>query len=492
MSLHRFSLLALLSLLLVTGCGRKSSGDTTIINGLFRGGLDITANGGAGSGGFGFAQGGDAFDFSVTAGRNLFVGVNPPPLPPTLPSRPNTGTTVVSWTDDQTIDTGNAIVNGNITAATTGTDATLTVTNGDLIINGSITSANNGFIETGLVINVPAGTVWIFGTIRTGRVDGVNDGDEAGRVDILALRVIFAGTIDARGENGGAGIGGDGAGVIFDTEGAGFGPTSQILVGGSFLLDGGDASGLDPLAGDGGSFTSYRSFSSSGAIHVHGTTFSCDGGFASGSGLVEGGFGGTLDLQGDAGVFFNADYSGRGGDASATSGDAIAGDAGGLFINDFAVLDSGPVALFGSIDQTGGSGSGSAGVFAEGGDGGQLNVTSGADVNLGGGQILHRGGDSTGAGGNGSNASFTASTAGSGDLIFDSRLDCSDGDGGEPSNSGNAGFVDFDTVQGDIQLSGTILSDGGDGSFDGGLAGGPSAGGTVAAAGRSRSAPRSA
>lgn len=476
----RAGVLSLLTVVAAVGCSSDDGDD--IINSLFRGSLSITANGGTATGVAGNTFGGDGGTLNVTSGRNLFVGINPSPLAPTLPSAPTTGTSVVSWTDNQTISTGNAIVNGNITADTTAFDATLTVTTGDLVINGSITSGDNGNVETGIIIDVPAGTVWILGTIRTGRIDGVNDGDEAGEVDIRALRIIFAGTIDARGEDGGTAIGRNGGSVVFDTEGPGTGPTSQILRGGSMLLSGGNASGLDAQGGTGGTFLSYRTFASSGAIHINGTTISCDGGTATGSGVVVGGGGGSIDLQGDAGVFFNATYSGRGGNASATTGEAHGGSGGAAFFNDLAVADSGPVAVFGSIDHSGGSASGGS-LIATAGNAGPFTLFSGSDVNFGTGTYSHRGGNTSGRASNGGDASFSAggSIGASGDLYFDAVLDTSDGNGGEEHGSGAAGFIDFDTVQGDIQISGSITSNGGNGSFDAALVGGPSNGGTVAA-----------
>ena len=482
MSHHRLGFLSLLALLLVPGCSDSGSDGDTIINSLFRGSLNITANGGGSSGASG-STAGNGGSLSVTSGRNLFVGVNPPPLSPALPSVPATGTPVVSWTDTQTLSSGNAVINGNVTAATTGFDATLNVTTGDLIINGTLTSADNGAFETGIVINVPAGTVWIRGTIRTGRVDGVNNGDEAGLLTIFAQRIIFTGTIDGRGEDGAAGIGGDGAFVTFDTEASGLDATSQFLSGGSIDLSGGDATGASPLAGDGGIFFTYSTVAANGAVHIHGTRFTCNGGSATGSALVDGGRGGSLDLQANAGVFFNATFSGAGGSAFASSGNSTGGPGGGFFANDTAFADSGPTSVFGSINISGGQATGASGVAPDGGNAGSVLIQSGTDVNLGAGTLSQRGGDTSGSGGEGGNASFSAGqlTGSAGDIYFDTVLNVSDGSGGETVAGGTAGFIDFDTIQGDIQLSGTLIANGGHGSNDSAIAIGPSAGGTVAA-----------
>jgi hypothetical protein len=227
----------------------------------------------------------------------------------------------------QTIATGNALINGDVTATTTGTDATLNVMSGDLVINGNLVSGDNGVVETNLILNVPSGAVWILGSIRTGRVDDLNNGDAGGRLQITALRIIFSGSIDTRGEDQAGSADNHGGDVLFDTGGPGTGQTGLTLVGGSMSLSGGNASGLDARGGNGGSFVTAVS---GGVIHVSLTAITCDGGFASGSGAVLGGRGGDLNLQGNAGVFFDADYSGAGGDASTSSGEAAAGDGGGV------------------------------------------------------------------------------------------------------------------------------------------------------------------
>src|SRR5688572_20693106 len=175
------------------GCSDSSDDGDTIIS-LFRGSLTLTASGGTGSAGDG-GIGGTGGNLDVTALGSIYVGVNAPPLAPAVPTPPTVGESVSSWTDVQTINSGNAILSGTVTASTTGFEATLNVTTGDLVILGTLRSADNGAFETGLTLNVPAGTVWIRGTIRSGRVDGVNDGDEAGLVTINAQRIIFTGTI---------------------------------------------------------------------------------------------------------------------------------------------------------------------------------------------------------------------------------------------------------------------------------------------------------
>lgn len=479
MSIHRAACLSVLGLLLVPGCGDSGDDVTTIINSLIRGELTFTANGGAASGNASSSFGGTGGDLDVLPRGNIFVGVNPPTLTPALPAVPVTGTAISSWTNILTVNSGNAIVNGAITADTTGTNATLNVATGDLIVNGSITSADNGATETNLVINVPAGTAWISGTLRTGNVDGILDGDSGGFVLINALRIIFTGTIDTRGENDAAGAGGSGGDVLFDTEGTGTGQTSQLLVGGSMNLSGGSATGPGASGGFGGNFQSYVTAVSNGAVHIQGTQFTTNGGSAAGTGAVAGGFAGNLDLQGNAGVFFNAAFSGIGGAASSSDGNADGGSGGSLFGNDIAIVESGPVAVFGSINVSGGAASGGPASLVLGGGGGSIFVDNGSDANLGAGIYSLRGANSSGSGGEGGNANLFVDAGVAGDIYFDATIDVSDGSGADIVQGVNAGAIQFITSLGDIQIAGSLLLNGGHGSDSGSVFAAASAGGQV-------------
>lgn len=480
MSLKHAGMSSLLGAVLIAGCSKKSSdGDTTVINSLFRGDLTVTAHGGDGSGDPLFSLGGTAQFISVTAGGNIIVGQNPPPLPPALPSPPGLVQTVGSWTNTQTISNGNAVVNGSIIAGTTGVDATLNVLTGDLWINGTITAEDNGATETNLIINVPAGTLYFHGSIRTGRVDGISNGDTAGRVTITAQRIIFTGSVDARGEDNPAGFGGHGRLVTFDTE-SGVGLTSQLLVGGSINTSGGNGQGLDAEAGFGGSFETYSSTASNGSIHIHGTTFNTRGGSASGTGNVLGGGAGSVDLQGRGGVFFNGTVTAVGGDASSSDAGALGGQGGTLFINDLTGPTAGPFALFGSLSLSGGSSSAATGSAGFGGLGGGIEAVTGSDANLGRGVFSFRGGNSNGGGGAGGSASFSALDGSVGDLYFDGVIDVSNGSGPEEQAASSAGSISMSTDLGDIQISGSLILNGANGSSGSSLDG-PSAGGLMVA-----------
>jgi hypothetical protein len=272
---------------------------------------------------------------------------------------------VASWSNTQTFSSGNALVNGDITAGTSDSSATLEVTEGDLVINGSITTLS----ETSLNIYVPSGTVFLHGLIKTGRTDGVADGESSGNVVIIALRIIFTGTIDTRGEDNPAGNGGFGGSVDFctDPDGppSGIGQTSQLMVGGTFLMYGGNGAGPSSRGGSGGNFQTSRSLydaqgghyagSADGTVYVSGTTINVDGGSASGTGEVFGGSSGFVYWMADSGFFFNGVLSGVGGSATSSDGEAVGGTGTGVFVNEFSIGDSGPISIFGVIDISGGS-----------------------------------------------------------------------------------------------------------------------------------------
>jgi len=309
-------------------------------------------------------------------------------------------------------------------------------------------------------------------------VDGISNGDDGGFVQITALRIIFTGTIDTRGESA-AGTAGTGGSVFFDTEGAGTGQTSQLLVGGSMNLSGGNASGAGATGGNGGSFLSYISAVSNGAIHVQGTTFTSNGGSGVGTGPVTGGSAGSLDFQANAGVFFNAAFTGIGGAASSSDDDAVGGSGGGFFENDLAIPDSGPCAVFGSVSVSGGAATGGPSGLVLGGSAGFIAVNNGSDANLGAGTWSMRGANSSGSGGEGGAASLFVAVGIAGDIYFDGVIDVSDGSGANAVQGGNAGTIQFRSSLGDIQISGSLILNGGHGSSSAFVFSGPSIGGNV-------------
>jgi hypothetical protein len=461
--------LALLFLLSVSSCGGDGGGDG---GGPSTGGGSspeapipdnatfISANGGGAAGAAAF--GGRGADLDIISGGNLFVGVTAPPLAPELPTAPAFGTPVGNWTNVQTISTGNAILSGEITALTMGTDATLNITTGDLVIDGTLLAGNNGPVETNLFINVPSGTVWIRGSIRSGRIDSATDGDSAGDVTITALRIVFTGSIDARGEDGG----GSGGNVVFDTRG---GATSQLLSGGSVDVSGGAQEGADPRGGAGGVFR----MSSTGIVRLFGTKVASHGGAASGAGAASGGSGGAIMLEGDGGVVFHGSFAGVGGNASSSSGDATAGRGAGFFVNDLAIFDSGPVAVYGLANSSGGAAQASG--VAIGGTAGRVLIRSGSDIDLGTAGLSLRGADSGGHAGRGGDANLAAA----GDVYFDGTVNVSDGGGGLSTGTGVAGDIAISTFRGDMLISGELIANGGLGSNDDASAKGPSDGGTI-------------
>src|SRR5688572_33126253 len=178
-------------------------------------------------------------------------------------------------------------------------------------------------------------------------MDATSDGESAGNVVITALRIVFTGTIDTRGEDNPAGDGGFGGSVNFctDPDGppSGIGQTSQLMVGGTFLMCGGNGAGPGASGGSGGNFQTSRNLfdengshfsgSADGAVYVSQTSINVDGGSAEGSGNVSGGSSGYVYWMADSGFFFHGILSGVGGGATSSDGDALGGTGTGVFVN---------------------------------------------------------------------------------------------------------------------------------------------------------------
>jgi hypothetical protein len=486
MSLGRAGVV-LVGAVLLASCNDKEIGPATITAAAPEqpGTLELIANGGNADGS-GTANGGDGCRIVVHSRGNIFWGRNPAPLPPPLPATPVTGTPVSSWSGVQTIASGNGIVNGDITVTSSESSATLEVASGDLVINGNITA----LAEVNLMINAPGGTVFFHGAVRTGRIDGTDSGDSGGNVFITALRIIFTGSIDTRGEDNPAGPGGWGGNVNFITDtdgGSATGQTSQILVGGSILMSGGNGSGPNSRGGTGGNFQtsghrgsfedhSHFSGAADGAVHVIGTTIDTSGGSATGTGKVVGGGSGYWYWMGDRGFFFNGSAIGRGGDAVSTDGEARGGTASAVYVNEFTTGNSGPIAIYGSIDLSGGSAVCGPSSKAVGGGSPLLEIFNKSDINFGAGTVSLRGGNSTGKGGGGGSVSLTFEDGVPGDIHVDTAIEVSSGSGMGEQNLGTAGSLTFLSELGDIDLGGSFVLDGGSGS-SADPAKGPSAGG---------------
>jgi hypothetical protein len=489
MSLIRLGLLSLLSATLLAGCDDEDEVLPTAHAAEVpesRGALDFTANGGDGMGGPTSRGGGGGTIVAICRGNGL-IGQNPAPLAPPLPSTPVAGYAIGSWSNALTIPAGNAILNGTVSASTSDTSVTLTVAEGDLVINGTL----NILGQASLDIYVPGGTVFIHGTIRTGRTDSAANGENGGNLNITALRVIFTGTIDTRGEDNASGNGGWGGSVTFCTDGdtiaQGTGQTSQMFVGGTIDMSGGSAAGSEVSGGVGGNFQTSRhlflpnngghySGAADGAVYLSGTTLNVNGGSASGTGKVRGGSAGYMYWMGDSGFFFDGMATGIGGHATSSNGDARGGSGCALFVNEFTIGDSGPVAIFGTIDLSAGSATSGPSKKAEGGTSGFAYLINGTDMNFGRGVWSLRGGASSGKGGEGGGVSIDVPDGIPGEILVDSSIDLSCGDGAGEHTVSIGGALRLHTSSGDIQIAGSVRANGGRGSVAG-AGKGPSSGG---------------
>src|SRR6185503_16488812 len=113
-----------------------------------------------------------------------------------------------------------------------------------------------------------------------------------------------------------------------------------------------------------------------------------------------------------------------------------------------------------------------------GGNGGGVVLDTGSAANLGLGTRSMRGANSSGSGGEGGNANFSIDTGVAGDIYFDGTIDVSDGSGEDTALGTEAGGITFLTTLGDIQVSGTLLLNGGHGT-GGAPIDGPTSGGSV-------------
>jgi hypothetical protein len=116
---------------------------------------------------------------------------------------------------------------------------------------------------------------------------------------------------------------------------------------------------------------------------------------------------------------------------------------------------------------------------SQGGTGGFVTVFNGSDANLGSGPWSMRGANSSGSGGEGGTADFFVDLGVAGDIYLDGTIDVSDGSGAEFVQGGNAGTVQCITSIGDIQISGSLILNGGNGSSSAFIFSGPSTGGNV-------------
>jgi hypothetical protein len=483
------------------GCSNQSSSDDPPVSDPLR----ILAMGGFVQTQAFSSAGGSGGDITVRASEAVqFASAETGPSTPSLPAAPTTGTELT----DAMIATGSPIA-GNILISSTlriaaGVNpATITTNDGDIVISGSLLGERSAAAKTnGISISAPAGTIYVLGEIRTPGTAGTPQNPDGGDITLTAMRIVIAGSIDARGLADLKGSGGNGGAVTIDTTGGG---TEVLYTAGSIVAMGGD--GRDQ-GGTGGDITlrAGTRLSVFAPVVTH-------GGSATATGVTAtGGNGGDVVLRGDTGADLSASISSSGGDGTGHSQGAAGGDGG-----DFAADGAGPWRVLGTINTsggtatapTGGSGgtagsvtfglntpvttlelgrgsystSGAAGNSA-GGDAGSIDVAS-LDGNISvGGRLIARGGDSQSAAGNGgavtittdadvlgnsSNHSLTASTSVDtrgrdggavllqcgGNLAFTGEIVASG-----MSNSGDAGRVSLVVASANLAPDGTLTVQG--------------------------------
>jgi len=459
----RLAALLLLCVAIVPGCHREVEEEITVIVINQPTGLSLNASGGTATGPATGVTGGNAGAPAIHSEGSIRFGVNPPPVAPAAPAPPASFATTLTGTIGSSSTAGHVQV-GDATT-TTGGPITISSTDGDVVVSGTLTSGDAG-TPVALTISAPNGTVFITGVVRTANTDGTADGESAGSLTITASRIVVTGAIDATGESGGAGAGGDGGVLSITSSG------SDILFFGGSVNTTGGASPTD--AGDGGAVT----ITSAAEIRLHGTTLTSDGGSASGTAdATLGGFAGALTIRGPAGVAIDATLNARGGTAS-TSGLGAMGRPGGAVAINTAIGSTGPVQIYGAVNAAGGSASAATGTVSAGTGGALLigNASTGAPsaVDLGTASFTLRGGTSTATGGNGPAPMTVANGYNQpGGIHFNGAIDFSAGFGA--TTGGASSRVEFVTNRGDIRLSGSFTGRGGDSG------GTPGAGGQVRA-----------
>jgi len=456
MMLRRLALLFALALL-VPACG--GGGDESEPPPPAPATFVLQANGGIATGSAvpGASIGGQCPLFQISAGGSVTAGIAPLPSMPPLPVPPTSGTVVSSLAADVNQSSGNVLLPGTVTA-TGASIRTVTAAHGDIVVSGSLVSGQNAGAQVNLALNAPQGTVYVPGAIRTGSVDGVQDGTASGTLSITASRIVVTGTIETTGEANSSGAGAAGGSVTLTTSPSG----TDILLNGQFLLSGGNGTG--GTGGAGGVLTAQAGTE----VHLAGLVRSNGGTTSVATDTPTGGAGGVLSLQGPSGVFYNATADLIGGDTTTTGVGAQSGIP-GIFNASASV---GVVQLFGSLTIRAGHASAASSTALKPVHVGSLSVactvSGNGGVDLGLLDIHAVGGSSSDVGGGGGTIQFASSA---GDVRISGTVDASGGSGG--IQGGGAGFIGGTTQKGDVFGNATLTVRGGSGSSF------PSDGGTV-------------
>ena len=362
------------------------------------------------------------------SGAIRLASVESGPSAPSLPAAPTTGTELTNAmiTAGAPI-AGNILVSSTLQIAAGVNPATITTNTGDVVIRGSLFGERSaGTVTNDIAISAPAGTIYVIGEIRTPGTAGAPVNPDGGDITLTAMRIVIAGSIDARGLSNPTGTGGNGGSVMIDTTGGG--GTEILFTSGSMAAMGGDGGAQ---GGNGGDITlrAGTRLSVFSPVLAH-------GGSASATGVTAfAGHGGDVTLSGGTGADISASVSLGGGIGTGYSQGALGGD-GGHFTADGA----GPWTIFGSITTSGGSATAPAGSSLEGGTAGSVRIGLGTPVTA---LDLGRGSYNT--------------SGGSGKVT-----------------AGNAGSIDVASLDGNITVGGALTARGGGLTTDN-----PGLGGTV-------------
>jgi hypothetical protein len=430
----------------------------------------------------------------VSVGDISFDPTLAPVAKPSIPA-PTSGATAID-SSALTADTstpGDAVINGSVT--TGGSDAVRKITvGGDLYLVGTLAAGDAGSGRQGIAIQA-SGTIYISGKLDASGASGA--GEAGGAVQLQANQVIVTGSLLSSGGDG-ATTGGAAGAISIKT-------TMGVTLAGTLEAFGGNASGSGVTGGAAGDVTIQA-----GSDVGVGGTLRIRGGAATDSagGAAQGGAAASLIINSDGAVTISGTVDGRGGMATgATAGAVAGGAAGAVRIGE----TSGPstIAIVVPVVASGGDGVGSAGtggtVTPEPATGNvnfagphAVDVTGGNSMSTPGAGGLINGGPRTDPGGgsvhisgdlDASGGSITMGGSGNGadGGRIDMELTPTDGgftidqtanikvDGGDSGGTGTAGggghFWLF-TKDGDLVMSGTATTRGGNAPDPGGVGGG--------------------
>ena len=447
-------LLYLAAALLIPACGGSSGGGYPMA--LMRGGVavsnttDVDTSGGWGG------------QVNVYSRGLIHVASGSAPDAPELPTAPAGGTEIQSADllgSEYTLNLGHLLIKGDVQAPG-GSDYIIYALQGDIVIDGTLRAGDPGpGNPRNLSVRALNGTIFVRGTLSASNTDGVNDGNDAGNLTLMAKRIVVTGRIEAVGEKD---TGADGGNLGLDTQVAENTP-DLVLIGADIDLSGSAGTpGYPPGKGGTATFTAGQQFV------FQQSTLKSNGGGGNWNMTpdIKGGHAGWMNVDAPLSVVIDGRIELKGGSVTTQPGGAWGGDAGRLNIN--RAGDSGPVHLFAALDFTGGEGrtNGGGNIGVSGGSGGYIEI---GEVNNGAPTAVYLGfgfdvdggsGDGAGEGGEGGDISLRNHSDDWGDLRFELPVFSSGGKGGNLGGAG--GDLDLYLSSGEISVTASIVMNGGD------------------------------